>query len=485
MSVREIAVFCSLLSKPPCFVIPVFSVPKTNDACVQNLDGLGKIEAFQLFDTSLFHTVPIIAPNLTRVVGGEGIVAFWVNSETLIFGPLEQIKAQLSLLDLNQLPVFTAVEVASLVEDEHKITIAAKRAEPLILNPTARDAYLNTLLMRPSVAKTVRTETVEFAGDDVHPSVFTILERDMDHKEWYDIWRAAFYGDIDNKDLHSIVQWRIETRGLGIYEGLAIDIIVTYYYIRPKNIEYARSWLTNNTISTAGWVRVWDRVARTMYGSLDDEIYRLGYNYLSEFIDVENDIKNCHNWSVVWRRMWQNSSENSEDLLIWAAKAVSVDSNANQWAEYVVLPVLEKHPETYWALSFLGRWLQEPIVNTAWVTAFIKYGRNVLDQNHEEIGLRWLYTLGAGSNQWSKLWHYLQPVISRADWEKAAVAWLLRGRKDLKSWPRVFHELIDTGDVYITDEIREAAWNWARVNQHAYDKLINEIANQSPSAALS
>lgn len=478
MSKRSIAVFSSLIPSPPCFVIPVFSVPGTNDACVQNLDAFGKIESFHSFDTSNFHTVPILPPTAACEVGDEGLTAFWLAENDLLVGTISELKLSLSAIDNASLPSFTAVEIASLCESKGMLLKAAKRAAVYIKNDAARASYINTILNRPEVASLARLEKRrEDDPEDSIQAALSELESEFDDQKWYDLWSNLFWKNYSNLDLHNIAQWRVTNRGLGHLEPSVVNTLISHAYWHHSNVKFANEWLHRRETVTSGWAQIWNSVAQYSYGMEEERLYTLGARYLDAVIDSPSALHSEYYWGKIWRRMWRRSPVYEQRLLEWAKQATSISTNNNQIAENVVLPILDKYPETYWALEFVSRWLREPIVNSSWVTAYIKYGANLMTGDYGPVGLKWLEDLGAGSNQWIKLWRHLEPQIGRAHWEALAIKWLLRARKNLKSWPQVFQELLDKGGPTTDEKLHLAASDWSKANPQISKSRIHDFAN--------
>jgi len=473
MSVRQLILFSSPVSDPPSFVIPVFSIPGSNQSCVQDLDGTGKISRFCSFDSNRFFTVPILLPSFHVNVGDEGLLAFWVDAHTVFVGVSHELKPLLSALDEHDLPAFVAVEALSLVGDPTRIGQAAKRAAAKFASASARTSYQNRVSNRAAVLAALASNkrTAEALGDWELEQVLEVLQSALAEKNWYAAWRVAWQRYGGEEKLFAVARWRLENfESTQIDNDVALDVLMRKF---NEDIgEFSFELLKRRGEDWQLWYGVWTALWINHYRTHD--LIGLGLSFLYADIHVRRTVP--YQWMIVWRKLWQANTALKADLEQLANAARDAAPHDDYFAEHVVIPLVDQH-NAAWAKEYLQLWLGKPRPINIWVDTYIRFLKSNRSAEYIASGVAWLRKYGKGMNAWMKLWEHLRRFMREDAARDVAEEWLVKARKDLKSWPQVFREVVRPSDP--SSRLVHAAQLWIEATEGAKrDALIEQIGSK-------
>ncbi|WP_267348711.1 hypothetical protein [Sphingomonas sp. GM_Shp_2] len=453
-------------------MIPVFSVPGTNQVCVQDLDALGEIRQFLAFDPEHFHSVPVMAPALQKDEGEAGVLAFWSSPFEVLVGTSIELRALIAPISPSLLPDFVALEAATLLEDEQLLVSAAERVAKRIRSTSGRATFVSRAAGRRALMQHLRERAREEVAEAQKSSVedyLSALQSDVSAGDWMNVWRQAIRLHNSTR-LYDVAMWKLSTDGLRDYAYLVFNHISSRWAVN-KLTEVAAGWLHRHDFDTEQWGQIY----RLFFHRLSADDYPLGLNYLEYSSKEEHDHRSIIAWCEIWSGLWERGFE--RQTLIELAVSVQRGVPDNDFLPLVCAPLIREASQG-WAYERMQHWLCFPNVQSAWVHCFIEFADPAGISEQYEAGLQWLEQMGSGSNQWIKLWEFMRSSMDQATWLGFAHLWLARARKDLKSWPDVFRLLVTEYGSPVTPALRHAARTWLKESRAPYyPAVIAETAD--------
>ncbi len=441
MNRRHLVSFSSPVPHPPSFVIPVFSVPGGNHACVQDLDAGSRIRCFVPFHTGIFTTVTSLPPMIERQEGDEGILAFWMKDGSVLVGTRAELKAELSSINEGSLPEFVAVEAMSLVGDQARLDSAARRASAKLTR--AKAAYLIRVRDRSEVLKQLEEQEREAAqpcdGFGELERLLIELQKPLPERKWYQLWHRGWRDFGYSDRLYEIAKWRIEN-----VESYSIENDVVFHILLDsfdqQKAEYAIRWLMDR----ADYVKDWHGVWRLLFnhGFELEHLIKLAVRYLQ--VDLHKRRSVDYRWMTTWERVWINSPNDRFELADIAHQALNFEPYPDYYVERVIMNLF-RDPDHSWAFDYLRQWLSKPRSLTIWVDLYLENWSSLGSHEYTMTGVAWLKRFGRGMNVWLRLWQHVRQHIDPRLSTEIAESWLVEARKNLSKWPTVFAEVYDSG----------------------------------------
>ncbi|MFX4087511.1 hypothetical protein ACKU27_20695 [Sphingobium yanoikuyae] len=475
MIARSLLFFRSPVANPPCFVIPVFSQPGTNQVCVQDLNAAGVIEGFRPFHSDDFYPVHILAPKHYSTEGQQGLLAFWLSQDEIAVGTHTELRVLLKDVDQQLLPPFAAVEISMLLGDSKKMDDAAERASKLIKSEKGRSTYKQRVAGRYRILTEMRKNAVqpEIKEDSLN-DILALLQTPLDPEVWIREWSFAMDRFKNDDALISIAEWRLMHRLPENMESRIVSHILSARHTRSHAIAY--NWLKDRNSDWPGYATIWislSRRAQDHFADLDN----LGYNYLRNyFLDIR--LGNLHSWATIWSRLWKGKYD-EDALTALAAKIHDVMTPPNDSiVEHVLMPLSKRPKPPQWVVDAILQWLHIPRATRIWVDNFMRFGDFLERDTHNELAYNWLHNLGYGMNLWREVWNKTRQSRSVQAQIELAIRWLYRARKDLQSWPYVFREVIDLSHDRPSNDLIRSARLWVGFYEHKKrDNVIEDIAD--------
>ena len=478
---RKLTSFCSIVDSSPTFVLPVFMVPGTNAACVQDLDGKGKIKRFVPIDTSRFHVVPNLPDNIYKTLGDDGILAFWLTGLDVMVGTTGELASMLSNLDESELAPFAAVEAMTLVGDRTRLIAAGERAAKLFSSMRGQRSYGARLVRRVKVLEELRSESsTNFADSDsaVFAAILSQLQAPASQREWLDLWRDAWTRFSKEEVLFSVARWRIENFDMSEVDHVIVSTLVGYPYLKERN-EFVLQWLRENGSERRTWYNAWGPL---FYQNFErSELSYLGVNLLESDINKKRPIS--YQWMNAWSRIWRGGEIKRSKLEQIARSALDCNPYRDYFAELVAIP-LAREINSEWARSYVRDWLKIPRSLVVWVDTLISFWDSLDVKDRSTAGIAWLERYGRGMNSWYTLWRHMRKHVSDKQFAELGEKWLIDARKELSTWPKVFSET-HAARGYVSDSLVQAAKMWVSLRRpNRRNKLIEQIASGQKTLLL-
>ncbi len=453
----QLALFASLNPKPPCFVIPVFTSTYSNSTFAQELYAGGRIRDFMPFLPDDFTIVDGTAPIIDRVVGEEGIIAFWFEDGEVACGTSTELKEVLRNADILVNSPFAEVERATFLEDQELLINAAAVASPLLGNVTARQSYYERLKTRIRTLTNLRDSEAhsdEFEDRDIL-ALIALLENEKDSQKWISRWQEGWSKFNQDDRLVDIARWRIMTTGLGSDE---VNILIHMAYKSNKTLkELNLWWLNHRSVKYPGWVLVWDMVS--------DERKDFPQPIVVDALSLlfEGNFPNFNQWIMlnVWTNCFRTLLSERRRIINIAMKNGGNKFYYEYFVERIVWQVYLDDRRNAWANDTLKRWFMSVKGSSAWARMFASSGSEVLSEREfVDVATKWLRRYGRGTNKWFDIYKMVKHAFGREeDWNIRA-SWLNRARKDLYTWPEVFESLADDSGDENVRELAEIARSW-------------------------
>lgn len=478
MKSYQLVLYASLNPSPPCFVVPVFTTSSSNETFAQDLLASSRIKQFMPISLDEFTIVKATAPAFDKRCGESGILAFWVEEDEVVCGTSSQLKIILGEHDAISDSPFVAVELATFLEDDEYLRVAAGDATLLLSDPLAKTSYYSRVRKRISLLHNLIEEELRPEDDDSQELsvLIELLENEIESSiwagYWYDGWRQ-FYG---NPRLVDIARWRIMTFGLGDEEA---NVLVSIRYAHSEHLlPFFKWWLESRQSGYPGWILVWHILNDNSTTSTTDHPSGEVVRALERIFDSENHRRQQWPLLSVWSTCFRRFPERSEQIIDVAVR----NNGRNFYPEYfismMVLPIYQKNPNNLWAGRKLEEWLSKPKGSSAWIEIFMIHGREVLQSEaFVLVAVLWLRKYGRGTNRWVDLFNAIRPEIAVEESWNLRISWLNRARKDLYSWPDVFESLADDAGDENFKELGEIAKSWEfRGRDRRSNATIEEFA---------
>lgn len=475
MSVYQLTLFVSLNPHPPCFVIPVFNTPSSNQSFAQDLLPSGRIDRFMYFDPGNFTIVPAIAPILDRRIGETGVMAFWLEDDVVLCGPSDHLKSLLSDTGIVAHSPFVEVERATFLEDDILIEEAVEVAGKLLANSTARSTYLQRVHGRIKLLASLRDQEIQPDKDDNEDlnALISLLESEADDAIWMENWNSGWRHLAWRHRLFDVARWRI--MGLGLKEH-EYSILRDIRYHSASANELFRWWLDNRNPSQPAWALIWS------FANVDYDEYSAAQVVRSLTMAFDNRSFRREQWPLLtaWYAIYNMFDEFCAEIEQIAQSNEGKDFYSDYFIEFVVLPIRRRSPDNKWAVDKLSAWFERPVGISLWITSFLREGRRIMgEKRFFDAAIYWLRRYGKGTNNWHELYQDIRDDLSAEESWNLRVAWLRNARKDLYSWPDVFESLADDAGSENFQELSEIARTWSfRGRSRRWNSTIEDFASR-------
>jgi len=430
--------YLSPVDEPPTFLIPIFSRHGSNDCFVQDLTTSGIVKEFQLVKPSLFHSVPLLPPQLSVNVGNEGILAYWLDVGKVTVASASNMAEVLADEDTPPDP-FAELEVADLLGDAGRAEAAIEEIADLLPKGSGerwRQRERKALLFRQG-QKASLPELPPRSANDIE---FDALINDPDKKGWVEAWTKLWRENFKRQDLAKVAFWWTDLSPRPS-EGQARILILLMNQNDDLVRKYALEWINRNTLESANWPQLWTTLYHNSPPTEQPALVRTAITNLAHPKSLSS--RYIANWALVWSWCWTRGGDTHQLYDIANLFDSRRQTTSQFYVERVLVALLYYAPAEQFASDRIRQWLDSSMLsNLLWANLYIRLlGKYFSDEPYARMGLKWLNSGGGNMNKWYEVWTSLKDKFGRSLLFSVGMGWLRRSRWDLATWPAVFEEV--------------------------------------------
>ena len=446
-----LAGLCYAGPKVSSILIPYFTIPGTNQTYVQDLDEVGRISRFCIFDANAYADALFIPPPTVRRVGEVGIVALKIEgSEATTFAASDAPAVlQARIAEFHASP-FLLLEVSYLLKDPHLALDAARLASRQFSVPRLAQAWLDLEIIAVSSwrpgdeAPDMRSP--EFIDPDVRE-----LEASFSAEDWSSRWCKAWTRSRNRDELAAIgIRWLLsEYAGPSSGAHLVISNLIgtSSQPAHSDIVPIAVDWLMRREFS-----RQWGDIAHKLMSTVkltpsdNKTIAAIAVDFLYDGLQ-NSSIYSSPAWSKIFKRLWDGNYVR-ENLVEIGFASFNVTAGVARIARRVVSRILIEATRDDRLHDRIEEWFStRDVISNNIETRVLLYmlRRDKSDMSVIEVALGWLERRSHNSTLFKDVWD--EVIASQAYGIEymldIAEIWVLHSSIKLRIWPAVLIEVLE------------------------------------------